>query len=176
MTDFQTIYQNTLKFAAEKHSGQRIPSSDMPYVVHLANVAMEIMVCAQHSQDFNLDFALQVALLHDVLEDTETSESEIATIFGKAVCEGVKALTKNKTVADPMADSLERIKLQPEEVWAVKLADRVTNLQRPPAHWNALKIRQYRLQAIQILDELKGGNPYLENRLRQKIDEYGSYC
>lgn len=38
----QTIYQETIKFAAQKHANQTIPGSQLPYIVHLSNVAMEI--------------------------------------------------------------------------------------------------------------------------------------
>ena len=59
------------------------------------------------------------------------------------------------------------------EVWAVKLADRITNLQPPPPHWdNDRKIR-YREEAGLILSELKDGNEFLAKRLEEKIEEYG---
>ncbi|WP_435525875.1 hypothetical protein [Chryseobacterium indoltheticum] len=57
-------------------------------------------------------------------------------------------------------------------MWAVKLADRITNLQRPPHFWSAEKIKKYKEEAITILNELNGGNEYLENRLREKIKNY----
>jgi len=66
--------------------------------------------------------------------------------FGKAVTDGVKALTKNESLPKDrqMSDSLHRIKLQPSEIWAVKLADRITNLQPPPAYWSREKIPNYK--------------------------------
>ncbi|RZJ71902.1 bifunctional (p)ppGpp synthetase/guanosine-3',5'-bis(diphosphate) 3'-pyrophosphohydrolase [Flavobacterium sp.] len=151
MQDFQTLYRAALKFAAAKHSDQKIPSSDLPYVVHLSNVAMEIIVASQNSNGFDLNFAIQISLLHDVLEGTDASASEIAERFGNAVLNGVKALTKDKSQKNPIADSLNRIKSQPKEVWAVKLADWITNLQRPPQHWDSDKISLYYGQAKEIL-------------------------
>ena len=63
----------------------------------------------------------------------------------------------------------------PHKVWAVKLADRITNLQPPPSHWdNERKIR-YREEARLILSELKGGNEFLAKRLEKKIEEYRIY-
>lgn len=174
----QTLYQETIKFAAQKHTdkNQTIPGTNLPYAVHLSNVAMEILVTSEKSKDFDPGFAVQVALLHDSLEDTDTSFQELEHIFGKTVAEGVLALTKNSDLekVHQMQDSLHRIKEQPKEIWAVKLADRITNLQTPPAHWSDQKIRNYKAEARLILQELKGGNDYLEQRLQEKINEY--YC
>jgi (p)ppGpp synthase/HD superfamily hydrolase len=173
----QALYQEAIKFAAAKHKEQTVPGTDMSYVVHLSNVAMEILQAAPHSSPFNTGFAVQLALLHDTLEDTITTVDELTQKFGKDVALGVAALTKNDSLAkvDKMMDSLSRIKQQVKEVWAVKLADRITNLQKPPVHWNNNKIAAYQTEARIILSELKGGNQYLENRLREKIAEYGIY-
>ena len=71
-----------------------------------------------------------------------------------------------------MTDSLRRILLQPREVWMVKLADRINNLQPPPSHWKDPKIAAYRAEAIQIVEALGPASPYLEGRLRAKIAAY----
>ena len=42
MTDIQTLYQDAIKFAAEKHGTQKVKGSKNSYVVHLSNVAMEL--------------------------------------------------------------------------------------------------------------------------------------
>ncbi|ADB36468.1 HD domain-containing protein [Spirosoma linguale] len=178
--DIQSTYQETIKFAARKHgeTSQIIPGTNLPYVVHLSNVAMEILMAAQETKDFDLKYAIQVALLHDTLEDTNTTFEELQEIFSSEVAQAVQALTKNKNVPkeERMLDSLTRIKKLSKEVWAVKLADRITNLQAPPAHWSSEKIQAYQTQALQIAQELKGGNSYLENRLARKINEYAAYC
>jgi len=53
----------------------------------------------------------------------------------------VSSLSKNENLPREMQmqDSLDRILQLPKEVWAVKLADRITNLQPPPAYWDAEK-------------------------------------
>jgi guanosine-3',5'-bis(diphosphate) 3'-pyrophosphohydrolase len=173
----QTAYQRAILFAARQHQGQLIPGSELPYVVHLSNVAMEILT-AEHPAGFDLVLALQLALLHDTLEDTAATYAQLAAEFGPAVAAGVQALTKHDALpkAEKMADSLARIRQQPREVWAVKLADRITNLQAPPAHWDAAKIGQYRREAQAILTALAGGHAHLAERLRGKIGEYAAYC
>jgi len=176
MTNLQTKYQETIKFAAKKHAAinQLIPGTNLPYVVHLSNVAMEILITSQKTENFDSEFAVQVALLHDILEDTQTTYEEIASEFGKNIAQAVLALTKDNAIPkeERMNDSLKRIKEQQKEVWAVKLADRITNLQTPPTHWSDEKIMEYHKQAIQIAHSLKDGNEYLEDRLHEKIADY----
>ena len=57
----------------------------------------------------------------------------------------------------------------------MKLADRITNLQPPPIHWDTEKKKNYLEQAKLILKELKNGNDYLAKRLENKIIEYKNY-
>lgn len=177
--DIQTTYQKALKFAAAKHTeaAQVVPGTNLPYIVHICNVAMEVMVAASHTNNFNLELALPVALLHDTLEDTATNPDELAELFGQEVRQGVQALTKDQSLPkhQQMDDCLKRIRLQPKEIWAVKLSDRITNLQPPPSHWDYQKRHYYQEEARNILDVLKEGNEYLTNRLQFKIEEYGAY-
>ena len=175
----QTQYQHALAFAAKKHevTNERVKGTDLPYIVHVCNVAMEILIAAPESVEFNLPFAIQVALLHDTIEDTDTTPEEIARLFGNDIAAGVIALTKNEALPkeEQIADSVKRIKLLAKEVWAVKLADRITNLMPPPGDWDKEKIQYYYNDSQMILDELKDGNTYLANRLHEKIMEYGKY-
>jgi len=180
--DIQDYYQKAISFAGKHHADQNIPGSNTSYMVHLSNVAMEILLASQHDpnshqNDFDCDFAVQVALLHDLLEDTSTTFDEIKEVFGENIARGVLALSKNEAlpVSQQILDSLSRIKLEPKEVWAVKLADRISNLQKPPAHWDKNKIVDYHEMAGIILLQLKGGNAFLENRLQQKIIDYQVY-
>ena len=175
----QKLYQEAIVFAAEKHTqkNQKIPGTDLPYVVHLSNVAMELFVASSANDKLNLDFAVQVALLHDLIEDTDTTCEEIESRFGVEIMRAVKALTKNKALPkdQQLPDSIARIKKLKPEVWAVKLADRITNLLPPPSHWDNEKRIQYQREARMILNELKQGNDYLANRLRLEIEKYGNY-
>ncbi len=177
--DTQSLYQRAIKFATLKHleKHQKVPGTDLPYVVHLSNVAMEILVAAQNSANFEVAFAVQLALLHDTLEDTSTTVEELDREFGPDIAAGVAALTKNAELpkAARMSDCLSRIKKLSKEIWAVKLADRITNLQLPPSHWTNPKKMEYQKEALLILEELRGGNAYLENRLEAKIKEYEQY-
>ncbi len=143
----QTLYQQALAFAALKHeaSGEKVKGTQLPYIVHVVDVAMEVLVAAPHSDEFDLGFAVQVALLHDTVEDTDTTLKEIKQQFGKEIAAAVDALTKNERLPkkDQIKDSVQRIKQQQKEVWAVKLADRITNLMPPPQDWKKEKVQHY---------------------------------
>ncbi len=175
----QNLYQETIIFATTKHMerDQKVPGTDLPYIVHLSNVAMEIMIAASNSDNFNLSFAVQVALLHDIIEDTSMKIEELEIRFGVDIAKAVLALTKNIELSNDkqMQDSLTRIKKLQPEVWAVKLADRIANLQTPPPYWDIQKMVNYQSEAKIILMELKEGNKYLANRLEKVIEEYAKY-
>jgi len=173
----QTDYQNAINYAAERHKDQKVPGTQSSYLVHLTTVAMETMIAGENTAYFDRGFAVQVALLHDLLEDTSTTFSEIQAEFGLKIADAVLALSKNTALEseEQIPDSLERIKLQSKEVWAVKLADRISNMQKPPVHWDQFKIIAYQKMARVILSTLKGGNAYLEKRLEEKILDYNQY-
>lgn len=175
--NIQESYQKAIRFAGERHGNQKLPASKASYLVHLSNVAMEVILAEQHTDDFDLEFAVQIALLHDVLEDTPASFEEVSESFSGEIAEAVLALSKNEDLPGDIQipDSLMRIKALRKEVWAVKLADRISNMQKPPKTWNLEKKKQYRQVAKLILQELKGGNAYLESRLEEKIKEYKRY-
>lgn len=171
-------YTKAWNFVADVHRGQCVPGTERPYINHLGNVAMEVMrAIAETAGVQRPNLAVQCALLHDTIEDTAVTFDRVAAEFGLEVAAGVGALSKNPALpkADQMADSLGRIQQQPPEVWMVKMADRISNLQPPPSHWSATKIRRYGTEAELILSRLGGANGWLSNRLAQKIDAYRSY-
>jgi (p)ppGpp synthase/HD superfamily hydrolase len=175
----QDIYTRTWHFASELHKGQALPGSEIPYINHLANVSQEVMAALAHGAEVeNPDLAVQCALLHDTLEDTDCTFDQILQAFGEQVANGVSALSKDCSLGSKqamMSDSLQRIQQQPKEVWMVKLADRISNLQKPPVHWDREKKQYYRHEAQCIHDALKEACPYLAYRLQSKIDNYVAY-
>ena len=175
----QTLYQQALAFAALKHeaTGEKVKGTNLPYIVHVVDVAMEILVAAPQSGEFDLTFAVQAALLHDTVEDTDTTLREIEQHFGKEIASAVDALTKNEKLPkkDQIKDSVQRIKKLEKEVWAVKLADRITNLMPPPKDWSKEKVQHYLDDSRMIWEELKEGNAYLAVQLSEKINEYHQY-
>jgi (p)ppGpp synthase/HD superfamily hydrolase len=170
----QADYIDAYRFAADRHNDQKYPGTDLPYIMHLSFVCMEVIAALRVSAVAEEAVAVQCALLHDVIEDTATTYDEIKQEFGLAVADGVMALTKSPTLekSQRMADSLQRLQQQPAAVQLVKLADRITNLQAPPDDWPPEKIAEYWEEAIVIHTALKEANIYLADRLKQQIEYY----
>ncbi len=172
------LYLKALRFAATAHNGQQVPGTDLPYLLHVTSVAGEVMAALLDAKDHSLDADLLIvcALLHDTIEDTRVTYADLQAAFGEKVASGVLALSKDPALPDKqrrMSDSLTRIRKQAREIAMVKLADRIVNLQPPPAHWSLEKCRAYRREAQLILEKLQGANEYLEARLGKKIEAYG---
>ena len=175
----QEEYLKALNFAAFHHGEQKTPN-DLPYLTHLSAVCMEVMhACVKSSMNENeSNIAISCALLHDVLEDTKCSEDDLYNNFSETIVMGIESLTKDtslKTKKDQMQDSLNKLLAQPYCVQMVKLADRITNLQKPPKHWDKEKIASYLKEAKLIFSCLKNANIYLAKRLEEKIENYKQY-
>jgi (p)ppGpp synthase/HD superfamily hydrolase len=142
--------------------------------MHLSFVAMEVLAALAVEPVALPDLALQCALLHDTIEDTDITYDDVQATFGGNVADGVLAMTIDETIGTgldkferrwmQLEDYLIRIKRQPGEVWMVKMADRITNLQPPPSH--------YKKGAELIHQELASASGFLGERLSLKIKQY----
>jgi (p)ppGpp synthase/HD superfamily hydrolase len=100
----------------------------------------------------------------------EEVRARIREEFGDRVVSGVDALTKDPALPkhERMKDSLRRIQDSPREVWLVKLADRITNLDPPPEEWSLDKRRRYLEEANEILATLGAASDGLRRRFENK--------
>ncbi|MCH9741009.1 MAG: HD domain-containing protein [Epsilonproteobacteria bacterium] len=163
-------------FASEAHKEQKYPGNNLPYLTHIGNVMMEVISISYTVE--NIELAISCAILHDTIEDTNVTYNQLVENFSVEIANGVLALTKNEkleTKHEKILDSLERIKMQPKEVWIVKMADRVSNLREPPHYWTVEKRRTYRHEAQIILEHLSLANELMAKRLKDKIEEYRKY-
>lgn len=171
--------QKAWQLATVLHSGQTYGSPNkgerIEYINHIGSVVFEVSNAFRSENMPNEELGILCAVLHDTIEDTEATFESISDQFGMEVAAGVLALTKNETLGTKeaqMIDSLERIKQQPKEVWAVKMADRICNLYAPPHYWKNEKKENYIREALLIHAHLKEGNAYLASRLLEKIEQY----
>lgn len=152
-------------FAAEKHRNQRRKDAEAsPYINHpiaLANVL------ANEAGIVDV-WTLAAALLHDTVEDTDTTAEELRRLFGDEITEIVLEVTDDKSL--PTAD---RKRLQIEHAphlgaraKLVKLADKISNLRdirrTPPADWPLERRREYLDWARRVVDGLRGTHRSLE--------------
>ncbi|HEU0126685.1 HD domain-containing protein [Flavobacterium sp.] len=171
--------QNIWQLVSKLHDGQKYGGGNegerVEYINHIGSVVFEVLNATKFTENMNSDLAVKCAMLHDTIEDTVFDYEKVHQLFGDQVAKGVMALTKNDEIVgslEKMRDSLSRIKQQPIEVWAVKMADRICNLYEPPYYWDDEKKLKYIEEAEIIFDELKDANHYLADRLISKIKEY----
>ncbi len=157
-------------FAAHKHSEQRRKdASASPYINHPIAVA-EIIAGEGRVVD---PVVLAAALLHDTIEDTETSYSELKGEFGETIAEIVAEVTDTKWLGKVTRKKLQVSKAQQASEGArlVKLADKIANLRdmiaSPPANWPIERRREYFDWAKSVVDQLRGTSSRLERRFDQ---------
>ncbi|WP_089833308.1 HD domain-containing protein [Chitinophaga filiformis] len=175
--DLQSIWEKvTLLHHGQTYGGHE-KDLKIEYINHIGSVVFEVFYALQQTDTFDGELTITCALLHDTVEDTEFTEEALTEIYGKRVAAGVLALTKNNTLPkeQQMQDSLQRIRQQPKEVWAVKMADRICNLYKPPYYWDNERKMRYIAEAQEIHAQLQEANPYLANRLLDKIEQYKTY-
>lgn len=164
-------FARALDFAARAHVDQRRKGARAePYVNHLAETALLVAEACEAAGGAADPDAVTAALLHDALEDTETTYDDLAAAFGDRVAAIVAEVTDDKTL--PKA---ERKRLQIEHAprigraaKLVKLADKISNVRSlaasPPADWPPGRIEAYVDWACAVVDGLRGVSPELERR------------
>ncbi|MHB8529481.1 MAG: HD domain-containing protein [Caulobacteraceae bacterium] len=152
-------------FAAIKHQSQRRKGDAAePYVNHLTEVAL-LVATATKGADAELVIA---AILHDTVEDTQTTFGELAAAFGPRVASLVVEVTDDESL--PKA---QRKRLQIEHAAnsspgakLIKIADKTSNLRSvcasPPAGWPPERVAEYVAWAKEVVAGCRGQNPWLE--------------
>jgi guanosine-3',5'-bis(diphosphate) 3'-pyrophosphohydrolase len=154
-------------FAARKHRDQRRKdSSASPYINHPIALATILTV------ECGIDDAmvLAAALLHDTIEDTETTEEELRGEFGDEIAAIVMEVTDVKWLKKHTRKRLQvsRAARASYRAKLVKIADKIANLRdmlsAPPAGWPIERKREYFDWAKSVVDELRPVHPELERR------------
>jgi (p)ppGpp synthase/HD superfamily hydrolase len=120
------LVRAALEKARSAHAGQvRNGSGGMPYVEH------PIAVAARLDKLGYGEAALAAALLHDVIEDSDTTLDEVREQFGEEVAGMVGALTDDESI-DPYparkAEHRERVAAAAGEALAIYGSDKLTNV------------------------------------------------
>ena len=156
----------TLRFAAEKHRNCRRKDPEAsPYINHPIDVA-ELLARVGGINEVEL---IQAAILHDTIEDTETSGKELEAEFGSVVRKLVEEVTDDKRLAKD-----ERKRLQIEHsphlsagAKQIKLGDKISNVRdvthNPPPDWSNTRRAEYIAWSRAVVDGCRGTNPHLES-------------
>lgn len=154
-----------LAFAAERHSRQRREdAAASPYINHPIALAD---VLANEGRVVDV-VVLSAAMLHDTIEDTETTADELAHHFGARIAAIVVEVSDDPRL-DKATRKLRQIEHAPHlspEAKLVKLADKICNLRdiaaSPPIGWSLERQREYFDWAKAVIDGLRGVHPTLE--------------
>jgi len=152
-------------FAAHKHRDQRRKDAiASPYINHpialadvLANeggVTDEEVLCA--------------AVLHDTVEDTETTADELAAVFGQSIAEIVLEVTDDKCLAkhERKQRQIDHAPHISPKAKLVKLADKICNVRdilgSAPKGWTAERQQTYLHWSAEVIAGVRGIHPQLE--------------
>ena len=159
------LFVKAVTFAADKHRNQRRKDADAsPYINHpiaLANVLA-------NEGGVTDVVVLSAAVLHDTIEDTNTTAEELTAIFGAKITATVLDVTDDKSL-DKHVRKQRQIEHAPhisKEAKLVKLADKICNLRdilaSPPADWSPERKQGYFDWAAKVVAGVRGVHPELE--------------
>jgi GTP pyrophosphokinase len=161
--------QSAYQFSEQAHEGQFRKSGE-PYISHPLAVAN---ILAQWHLDTQ---ALTAALLHDVMEDTSVTKTEISRNFGKPVAELVDGVSKLDKIefeshAEAQAENFRKMLLamaRDVRVILIKLADRLHNMRTLEAVGSEQKRRIAR-ETLEIYAPI--ANRLGLNSIRQELED-----
>lgn len=158
------------RFAAWKHRDQRRKGRGrLPYINHPLDLA-HVLWFEGNVTDPTI---LAAALLHDTIEDTQTSLKELQGEFGDEIADIVREVTDESTLDWRSRKKLQisRARSASQAAKLVKLADKICNLRSlvasPPNGWSLERQRAYFDWSKEVVDQLRGSNTQLEQRFDQ---------
>lgn len=160
-------------FAADKHRGQlRKEAESTAYINHPLQVAR---ILAEEGGVSDPEI-IAAALLHDTIEDTETTQSELAAHFGVRVASMVAEVTDDKSILDKDERKRMQVVNAPSKspgAALVKLADKTSNVRdvgtRPAAGWSEERRLQYLDWAKKVVDALPVSNHPLKDAFEASL-------
>lgn len=172
-------FVRAVAFAADKHRNQRRKDADAsPYINHPIALA-NVLANEGGVHDAKV---LCAAVLHDTIEDTETTADELLTLFGPKVTAIVLEVTDDKSLEKHVRKQrqVDHAPHISNEAKLVKLADKISNLRdilaAPPADWSQQRKQAYFDWAARVVAGVRGVHPGLEavfERLRARQVELG---
>lgn len=144
-----------LQFAAIKHKNQIRKGTGEPYINHPIELLAILDSCGLKNED-----VLCIAILHDVLEDTQTSINELSLLFNDNIVNGVIQMSDNKTLpkSERKLLQIQHSKDLPYKVQLVKIADKISNIRNisnnSPKDWDIERTISFVLWCKAVVDSI----------------------
>jgi len=172
-TNFTTYHiLKAVDFAAKKHQNQRRKNPlQTPYINHPIGVAMYLSECGVSDTD-----VLSAAILHDTVEDTDTTLEELATVFGTRIAALVSTVSDDKSLVKAERKRLQVVHARESssDTKLIKMADKMHNLtdltKVQPTGWDEKRVQGYFVWSKKVIDGCRGTNEMLENMLDSLLD------
>lgn len=174
MTDLPLIIA-AAHFAADRHRDQRRRDTVTPFINHPLALA-DILVNEGGVRD---PLVIAAALLHDTVEDTETTPAELEARFGAEVAGIVAEVTDDKALPKQERKALQIAHAAHASPRAkmVKLADKIANLRdlaaRPPLDWPQERRDGYVRWSAEVVQGLRGTSAALEAVFDAEVAGFG---
>lgn len=164
-----------INFAAIAHRDQRRKNiSKAPYINH----PIEVMNLLCHAGVYNLDI-LCAAVLHDTIEDTGVTYTDICNKFGKTVADIVLECSDDKSLPKEVRkqEQINHARVASIGAKLVKAGDKLSNLRdlnsNPPVGWTEETIDGYFTWSYAVWLAIRGCNENLDNQLSVLFEPRG---
>jgi len=164
------IVQKAHVYAMAAHSavGQKRKYTNEPYIVHPAAVAQLVSTVPNATEDM-----VAAAYLHDVIEDTGCTFTDIHMAFGIDIAGMVDWLTDKSTASDGnratrKAIDRARIAMAPPEVHTIKLCDVISNCTSIKEHDPKFAVTYFEEKRL-LLEVLTKGDPVMYQRAKDLV-------
>lgn len=154
-----------IAFAAAKHRDQRRKDvCASPYINHPIQL-VDVLTNEAGITDINV---LEAAILHDTIEDTQTTSEELEQHFGQHICQIVLEVSDDGNLcrSDRKQAQISNAAELSDEARLVKLADKICNLRdvadNPPAGWDVQRRQEYFDWCLAVINGLRGVHQELE--------------
>jgi hypothetical protein len=165
-------------FAAHKHRKQTRKSKESePYIIHPIRVSELVATLGGKGDNIPL---VQAAMLHDTVEDTDTTYEELEKQFGPKVRSLVQEVSDDKNLPKEVRKRLqiEHAPKKSPEAKILSMADKVANLEDlltrsngdgVPLGWSVERVQNYCVWANAVAKGLQGESKLLDQRLKQLV-------
>lgn len=157
-------------FAAEKHRNQRRKDEEaLPYINHPIAVAA---LLTDTGLEYDID-VIQAAILHDTIEDTETTRDELEELFGKDVSGLVWEMTDDKSLLKAIRKQkqIEHAPFLSDRAKTLKISDKIANMRdvinNPPKGWSM----ERRLDYLDWAEKVVAAMDKVNHRLKMLFEE-----